>query len=173
MFSRAMEKEAKKQKHNAVERRRQSIPSSTLTSSSSEVSTPPTAFTSPITSHKPMSHLFHDDKSEIDDWLENMALFRAGANALTHPNTQKGATTIITTTTTTCKSPQPPPSHNDALRALIETATKPLPSTSAAKSNNKRRRVDAEKYKLHVQIDKLLQQKSPEELYTLLSTKNC
>lgn len=157
----AMEEEARKRKENAVARRRQSIPSSTLTSSSSEVSTPPTAFTSPITSHKPMSHLFHDDKSEIDDWLENMAFFQAGgggAYASLHPTIQKDATTT--------KSP-----YNDSLRALIETATKPLPSITTTK-NNKRKKIDPEKYKLYVQIDRLLQQKSPEELYALLS-KNC
>jgi hypothetical protein len=60
-----IEESRKKRNNNNIERR-QSIPS-TLTSSSSEVSTPPTTFTSPITSHKPISHLFHDDKSEIDD----------------------------------------------------------------------------------------------------------
>lgn len=60
-----MIEESRKKRNNNIERR-QSIPS-TLTSSSSEVSTPPTTFTSPITSHKPISHLFHDDKSEIDD----------------------------------------------------------------------------------------------------------
>ncbi|CAO3623838.1 unnamed protein product [Mucor fragilis] len=111
--------EARKKKNNAAVHRRQSIPSSTLTSSSSEVSTPPTAFTSPITSHKPMSHLFHDDKSEIDDWLENMAFFQAGgggATASSHPNTQKDATTTTT-------------KHNDTLRALIETATKIMTET--------------------------------------------
>ncbi|OAD04080.1 hypothetical protein MUCCIDRAFT_163595 [Mucor lusitanicus CBS 277.49] len=104
--------------------------------------------------------------SSSSEWLENMAFFQAGgaaANASSHPTIRKDATTNITTTT---KLP-----HNDPLRALIETATKPLPPPSMTK-NNKRKKIDPEKYKLYVQIDKLLQQKSPDELYTLLS-KSC
>ncbi|KAG1122201.1 hypothetical protein G6F42_011699 [Rhizopus arrhizus] len=108
-YTRKAIEDAKRRKNSALDHRRQSIPSSTLTSSSSEVSTPPTAFTSPITSHKPMSHLFHDDKNEIDDWLKNMAFFQAGGNASSSvdPNSQSDATNP----------------HNDKLRALIETAT--------------------------------------------------
>ncbi|CEP13899.1 hypothetical protein [Parasitella parasitica] len=132
---------AMKRKTNTTDRR-QSIPS-TLTSSSSEVSTPPTAFTSPTTSHKPISHPPYDNKNEIDNWLQNMAYFQAGENHQHYANR-----------------------NNDKVESIIEKVKKSIPTSS---SNKKRKKIDSEKYKLYVQIENLLQQKSNQELYNLLS----
>ncbi|KAI8641918.1 hypothetical protein BD408DRAFT_443903 [Parasitella parasitica] len=134
--------EAKKRKNMAIDQR-QSIPSP-LTSSSSEVSTPPTVFTSPTTSHKPISHSTYDDKNEIENWLQNMAYFQAGKN----PQNSR--------------SPD-----NDKLKKIIEKAKQPNSTTSP--NNKKRKKIDSEKYKLYVQIENLLQHKTHQELYNLLS----
>ncbi|KAG2196504.1 hypothetical protein INT47_012798 [Mucor saturninus] len=125
-------------------KRRSSIPSTTASSSSSEVNTPP-IFESPIQSHKPISHSLdthtsNNNNEEIEAWLQSMALLQAGNQ---HSN------------------------DDQSILTLIRAATQTSPPLSPTPSRKRKSVMPSQQYEKYRRIEQLLQSKTEEQLFDL------
>ncbi|KAI9473603.1 MAG: hypothetical protein EXX96DRAFT_311493 [Benjaminiella poitrasii] len=132
--------------------RRNSIPSTLPSSSSSEVSTPPTftTTTSPILSSDKKPILPH--QTEINTWLHNMAFFQAGGDE----------------NITMIENHTPTKVYDNNLLTLIHAATSSSP-LSLEENNKKRIHIDMERYKKYQKFQQLLSQKNEQELLKIFS----